>query len=258
MSETSSSQLVKSADRTLRLLEHLAAKQHSLSLHTLHMELGIPKSSLHGLLRTLRERGWVETDNSGKLFRLGARALLVGISYVDADEVVAASREVLDELGEETGETIHLARLDAARPQAEVVYLATRQSKHHLRLYSRIGRRLPAHTTALGKALLAHRSQADLKELLSPPLQALTEHTITDVDALQGDLAATLARGYALDWEENTIGIGCVGCALLAKNPPQHALSISVPLARLDEERVEELARLLQDTVERLQSRLFR
>lgn len=243
--------LVKSADRTLRVLEHLAVADSRKSLHALHLELGIPKSSLHGLLRTLQARGWVETDESGTLFGLGVRALLVGTSYIDSDDIVALTRDVLDRLSAETGETVHLGRLDGG----EVVYLSTRQSVHYLRTFSRVGRRLPAHATALGKSVLAMRPDAELQELLHPPLESLTPHTITDLDALREELAHTRERGHAVDHEENTLGLGCFAMALPTASPPQDAISISVPLVRLGEGRSEELVASLQQAVAELSER---
>lgn len=245
--------LVKSADRALAVLEHLATVHAPQGLAALHQALGIPKSSLHGLLRTLRSRGWIETDATGTLFGLGVRALLVGTSYIDSDRVVAGTRDILDRLAAETGETVHLARLDGA----EVVYLATRQSVHHLRMYSRVGRRLPAHATSLGKSLLAERNERQLAELLPSPLHALTAHTLTDLDELREELDRTRARGYAVDREENTLGIGCFAMALPTAVPAEDAISISVPLARLDDERAARFVQLLQEAIDELDERSF-
>lgn len=245
---------VKSADRTIAVLEHLASRGSGQSLNGLHRELGIPKSSLHGLLGTLRQRGWVEVDGSGTLYRLGVRALLVGTAYIDSDDIVGLTRDTLDRLAEETGETVHLARLDGP----EVVYLATRQSAHNLRMFSRVGRRLPAHATSLGKALLAQLSPDDLAELLPDPLPALTSHTIIDMVALRAELEVTRQRGYARDVEENTLGISCIGFAVPDGAKPRDAISISVPLVRLDEEGSESLVGILQDAIERLRPVLER
>lgn len=243
---------VKSADRALIVLEHLAWAPGPHTLNTLHHALGVPKSSLHGLLRTLREREWVEVDESGTLFRLGVRALLVGTSYIDTDEVVAVASETLDQLAIDTEETVHLGRLDGP----EIVYLATRQSQHSLRLISRVGRRLPAHTTALGKVLLAHRPPAEVDALLPSSLERLTPNSIADHDALRQELNATRARGYAVDREENTLGITCIAFALPGDQPPSDAISISVPLARFTEQRAAEWRDSLQAAVAGVDVRL--
>ena len=174
-------QPVKSAGRALDVLEALADSPGRRSLMELARDLGIPKSSLHGILRTLTQRGWVETDETGTRFRLGLRALQVGAAYLAADDVVGLVSGALDELSRRFGETVHFGRLDGAY----VVYLAKRESVHPLRLYSAIGRRLPAHATALGKALLPQRD--DYEELLTWPLPALTPRTITDRERLRAE-----------------------------------------------------------------------
>lgn len=130
---------VKSAVRTVELLEYFAGRPGMHSLAAVQEAVGYPKSSLYMLLRTLVELGWVETDATGTRYGIGVRALLVGTSYIDGDEVVAAARPTLDRLSDDTTETIHLARLDGTN----VVYLATRQSQHYLRPFTRVGRRLP-------------------------------------------------------------------------------------------------------------------
>lgn len=143
-SETGGGAQVKSAVRTVELLEYFAGRPGMHSLAAVQEAVGYPKSSLYMLLRTLVDLGWVETDATGTRYGIGVRALLVGTSYIDGDEVVALARPTLDRLSDDTTETIHLARLDGTN----VVYLATRQSQHYLRPFTRVGRRLPAHSTS--------------------------------------------------------------------------------------------------------------
>jgi DNA-binding IclR family transcriptional regulator len=235
--ERSSSRSVKSADRTLGILEALAASDNRLSLADLAKELDIPKSSLHALIGTLQDWGWVETDSSGRHFGLGVRALLVGTSYVDSDDIVAATRDALDWLSETVGETVHLGRLDGP----DIVYLAKRESTHPLRLFSAIGRRLPAHATALGKVLLAQRTDAELDRILPEPLPRLSNNTITDRGVLRKELDRTRRRGWARDNQENATGIRCLAVTVGDDKPPLNAISCSVPVARLDSSREREI-----------------
>ncbi|MEV6355120.1 IclR family transcriptional regulator [Streptomyces hydrogenans] len=220
---------VKSAVRTVELLEFFAGRPGMHTLAAVQEAVGYPKSSLYMLLRTLVELGWVETDATGTRYGIGVRALLVGTSYIDGDEVVAASRVTLDRLSDDTTETVHLARLDGT----SVVYLATRQSQHHLRPFTRVGRRLPAHSTALGKALLATHDDEQVRELLPKVLPSVTEHTITDRERLIEELAVVRESGYAVDREENTLGLRCFAVAIPYRTPARDALSCSVPAARL-------------------------
>lgn len=244
-------QPVKSADRTLEILERLAAAPDRCSLGELARDLKIPKSSLHGILRTMAQRGWVETDSSGLRFGLGVRALLVGAAYVDADDAVGRVQSSLDWLSQSFGEAVHLGRLDGA----DVVYLAKRESPHPLRLFSAIGRRLPAHATALGKSLLAERSNREVDQILSWPLRSLTHATITSPDGLHAELDSIRERGYAVDHEENAEGIRCFAVALRTDNPPQDAISFSVPVFRLSEEREQEAVSMLRQARDRVEAR---
>jgi DNA-binding IclR family transcriptional regulator len=220
---------VKSAVRTVELLEFFAGRPGMHSLAAVQEAVGYPKSSLYMLLRTLVELGWIETDATGTRYGIGVRALLVGTSYIDGDEVVAAARPTLDRLADDTGETIHLARLDGT----DVVYLATRQSQHHLRPFSHVGRRLPAHSTSLGKALLATYGDEQLRAMLPERLDALTEHSHTDREKLLVELRRIREQKYAVDHEENTIGLRCFGVAVPYRTPARDAISCSVPVARL-------------------------
>jgi DNA-binding IclR family transcriptional regulator len=233
---------VKSADRTLELLEALADAPRRQSLAELVQALDIPKSSLHGLLRTMVARGWVATDETGTRFGLGLRALRLGASYVDSDDVVLRLQPVLDRLAAAFGETIHLGRLDGP----SVVYLAKRESTHPLRLFSAVGRRLPAHATALGKALLATRDTRAVDALLVDPLARLTARTLTRRRDLHADLALTRRRGYAVDREENAEGIACFAVAI-GPAPAVDAVSVSVPLTRVRSETESRVTAALLD-----------
>lgn len=239
---------VKSAVRTVLLLEHFAARPGLHSLADIQNDLSLPKSSLYMLLRTLVNLGWVETDATGTRYGIGVRALLVGSSYIDGDEVVAAARPTLDRLSDDTTETIHLARMDGT----SVVYLATRQSQHYLRPFTRVGRRLPVHSTALGKALLATHTDDEVRGLLPRRLEAVTEHTITDRARLIDELALVREQGYSVDREENTLGLRCFGVAVPYRTPARDAVSCSVPVARLTQGHEQTIKAALFEARDRL------
>lgn len=220
---------VKSSERTLHVLEHMAAAGQPQTLGELSQALSIPKSSLHAILHTMLGRDWLQTDPSGLRYGLGVRSLLVGSSYVESDDVVSRTSGTLDGLADEIGETVHLGRLDGA----DIVYLAKRESRHPLRLFSAVGRRLPAHATALGKCVLAWQDEP--LATLPPVLSRLTPHTIVDHDELLRDLETVRARGYAIDDEENTPGIRCIAVPIRRRGGVSDAISCSVPLVRLSE-----------------------
>jgi DNA-binding IclR family transcriptional regulator len=234
---------VKSAARTVEILEFLAARQNRpVRLRELSEALSVPRSSLHALLRTLAKHGWVRADSTGTLYGIGIRALLAGTTYLDTDPYLPVVSQFLDELREELDETFHFGRLDGC----DVVYLATRESSQYLRPYSRVGRRLPAYSTSLGKAILADQPADELEHHLPEVLEPLTPHTLTDRESLSAELEATRLRGNATDNEENTIGLRCFAVALHYTEPAIDAISASVPMARLTPEREQEIVAALR------------
>lgn len=236
---------VKSAARTVEVLELLASRQNRPArLREMSEALGVPKSSLYALLRTLTKHGWVRTDATGTLYGIGIRALLAGTSYLDTDPYVRLVQPYLDQVRAELNETVHFGRLDGS----DIVYLATKESGHGLRPYSRVGRRLPAYCTALGKSLLAHREASTLEDHLPDRLEPVTQYTLTDRAALQRDLTDVRARGHALDLQENTLGLQCFGFALRYSDPPTDAISCSVPLARLTPEHEQQIIQAMEET----------
>jgi DNA-binding IclR family transcriptional regulator len=247
MSESTARSGVKSAVRTVELLEYLAARQDKPArIREISEALGMPRSSAHALLRTLMAQGWVRShqtgaDDTGALYGIGIRALLVGTSYLDGDPYLPMIAPFLDDLRTDWDETFHLGRLDGT----DVVYLATRESRQYRRSASRVGRRLPAHATALGKALLAERVGAERSSHLPAELVAITPRTVTCPAALDDALETARIRGYATDDEENTAGLRCFAVALRYTWPAQDAISASVPVSRLTGDREREIVAAL-------------
>ncbi|WP_221352255.1 IclR family transcriptional regulator [Streptomyces beigongshangae] len=243
---------VKSAARTVALLELLAVRgDRPARLDELAEELGVPRSSMYQLLQTLIESGWVRSDTTGSLYGIGIRALLTGTSYLDSDPHVRVVRPYLDEASDALGETIHLARLDGP----DVVYLATRESHEYLRTISRVGRRVPAHAGALGKALLAERPAHELP-LPPDPLPALTANTHTTRTTLLADLAHVRARGYSTDHEETVQGIAGFGFALRYDSLPTDAISCSIPVSRLTPSHETRVIAVMQETRTKIENAL--
>ena len=243
---------VKSAVRTVELLEYLAARRDQPArIREISEALDMPRSSAHALLRTLMSQGWVRSDESGTLYGVGIRALVVGTSYLDGDPYLPMITPFLDDLRQQLDETFHLGQLDGL----DVVYLATRQSGQYRRTASRVGRRLPAHATALGKALLADRFGAERDRHVPDRLTAITSHTTTDRVLLEEQLETARICGYATDDQENTTGVRCFAVALGYMRPAQDAISASVPLTRLTPERertIVEGLRVVGDKVTRV------
>jgi DNA-binding IclR family transcriptional regulator len=245
----SSETRVRAVDRALSVVEALT-DGNSRTLSDLAAELAVPKSTLHGILRTLEGRGWLQSD--GATYRLGVRSLLPGAGYLEADAVVSISSPILDDLVAEFDETIHLARLDAG----DIVYIAKRDSVQPLRLFSSVGRRLPAHATAMGKALLAARTDAEVDALLDYPLRALTPSTIVEREPLRRELDEIRKRGYAIDAGESTVGLTCTAVVINTGPTPQYALSCSAPDVRINRGRHKAILEGLMRARRQIEARL--
>jgi DNA-binding IclR family transcriptional regulator len=234
---------VKSAARTVELLELLASRQNRPArLRELSDALKAPRSSVYALIRTLVERGWVRTDSTGTLYSIGIRALLAGTTYLDTDPYLRIAQPHINDLSAKLDETIHFGRLE----RVDIVYLATKESSRYLRPFSRVGRRLPAYSTAMGKSLLAERLDSSVDAHIPGELTPLTANTVTDRDVLIDDLEHTRQRGYAIDDQENYAGVTCFGFALRYTSPPTDAISCSVPIASLTEDRKHEIIEEMQ------------
>lgn len=223
---------VKSAARALDLLDDIAARGPGTQLQ-LSTRLGIPKSSLHALLRTMTARGWLETDQTGSVYRLGIHSLIVSSAYLDGDPVLARAASVMDEIASATGETVHLGRLDGHH----VVYTAKRESAHPLRMHSAVGRRLPSYSTALGRAILAEQPDAIRNAIIPEHIEPLTTQTTTTKDGLLEIIERAQAVGYAVESEESCLGVRCFAVALPFGRDTVDALSVAVPMSRMDQAR---------------------
>ncbi len=219
---------VKSAARALDLLDEIAAHGPGTQLQ-LSQRLRIPKSSLHALLRTMLDRGWLETDPTGSVYQLGIHSLVVSSAYLDGDPVLARGSVVLDEVAAATEETVHLGRLDGA----DVIYTAKRESVHPLRMHSAVGRRLPAYATSLGRAILSQQPEERRRALVPESIAPITPHTTTDRDAVLAIIDRAAEQGYSVESEESCLGVRCFGVSLPFSRANVDALSVAVPISRL-------------------------
>ena len=240
---------VKSAARALELLDDIAAHGPGTQLQ-LANRLGIPKSSLHALLRTMCARGWLDTDQTGSVYRLGIHTLTVSSAYLDGDPVLSRAAAVMDEIAAATEETVHLGRLEGP----DVIYTAKRESKHPLRMHSAVGRRLPAYATSLGRAMLAEQP-VDVRSALVPHhIDPLTSQATTDRDEVLAIIDTAQRVGYAMESEESCLGVRCFGVALPFSRASIDALSVAVPISRLDQAREDFIIETLLSVKARLSS----
>ncbi len=241
-------------DRALAILQLLAALQQGLGVSEISRVLGEAKSSLHAVLATLEQRGFVIKDSTTKRYQLGPQALVVGAAYGRQTNLLDAFEVVATDLVGRCGETVQLAMLHGRH----ILYVGKHDGTHHVRLAAQIGGQLPAHATALGKALLSGLSDAALEQLLADvTLERLTERTITALPELKRELAAVRAQGFAADHGEVSPELRCVGAPVHdATGAIIAAISVSVPITRIDDQRAAGLAQLVCDAARTIELRL--
>ncbi|MBF6302169.1 IclR family transcriptional regulator [Nocardia amamiensis] len=228
---------VSMIERMTLILDAFDAATPTLTLLGLVERTGLPRSTVHRILDQMIRLRWLAHTSGG--YRLGMRTLELGGLTADHNEIRDAVSPLLHELCQRTGMVGHLAVLDGH----EVVYLDKAGGRLAAMLPTRLGGRMPAHCTALGKAMLACLEPSIAEAAFRSRLPRLTAHTITEPEALHRTLAQIrLRQGVALDRQESLDGIGCVAAPLRVRGTAPAALSLS---GRVDAMSFDKLARVL-------------
>jgi len=231
---------VQSIERAFLLLEMMADAGGTLPLSQLANQSGLPLPTIHRLLRTLVDLGYIRQESS-RQYTLGPRLIRLG----DASSRMLSvwARPYLARLVDELGESTNLAMLDGD----EIVYVAQAQSRHSMRMFTEVGRRVEPHCTAVGKAIMANMPIDEVREILKRSgMQRHTDTTITDPDEFVAQLAWSAEHGYAVDEGEQETGVRCVAVAV-PDVPTRLAISVSGPAGRMTDQLIERTVPLLTD-----------
>lgn len=225
--------------RVMRLLDCFTDDEPALSAAQLSERTGLASSTLHRMLAALTDRGLL-SRTTGHRYTIGSRLWELGeLSPLSLRLRETALPHML-RLYEATRENVHLAVLDAPTPEtATALFVGRVTGQGSIPTLSRMGGRLPLHTTGVGKALLSQRDDEWLTRYLSVPLVRETTHSIADAAELRADLARAHTRGYATTHEEMTLGNVSVAAPLArVEGLPPTALGIVVHIERADERRL--------------------
>jgi DNA-binding IclR family transcriptional regulator len=227
----------KTVGKALALL-NLVADRPGLTLSELSREAELPPPTAHRLLRTLEVHGLLRQDPTNR-YRLGSHCLSLGSRFLEGVDLRSEAHPRLTWLMEVTGETAHVGVPDGV----EVVYVDKVETRHPVRMFSRIGARSPMHSTAMGKAILAFGEPELVQRVIDAGLPRRTPNTITERRRFRTELKRTRERGYAIDDIENEEGIRCVGAPILAEQVhPVGAISVAGPASRITGQRLTEIA----------------
>ncbi|MDQ6815815.1 MAG: IclR family transcriptional regulator [Actinomycetota bacterium] len=205
---------MKSAERLLAILRLLATYARPVPTMTIARECGIPKSSVHHLLNVMRAGHFVTYYEVERAWGLGVSVFEIGSAYLRSAPLQRMGRHLLTELTQRTGETSHLAMLHGT----EVLYIDKEQPVGSpTKLVTEVGVRLPAHLTAVGRAILAECTEAQVRAIYANNVLVLrTGRGPTSIDGLLRDLVEVRARGIAYDVEMVTLGISCLAAPVFS------------------------------------------
>lgn len=229
--------------KVMRLLQAVSDAPSGSTPAELCRATSFPRPTVHRLLRVLLQEGMVTSDGPRARIRLGPRLVSLAYRAWDGSDLRRAAQPHLLALRDETEETVHLA----VPSTGEMVYIDKLESRHAVRMASRIGTRVALHSSSVGKAYLANMAPAESEALIATlVLSSFTAYTVRDHAALSQEIAATRARGYAMDLQENELDICCYGAAIPgAEGSLIGCISISMPRYRFESQAPERFLKAL-------------
>ena len=236
---SSKSGKIQSVDRALIILDILSDSEEGMTLAEIAQEIELPKSTVHGLISTLRDHKYVDQSVKDGRYLMGFRLFELGTKVARSWDIRDAAKPAMRWLSKEFGETVHLGCED----NGEVLYLDKIAADSLISIVSDIGARLPMHCSGIGKALLAHKSESEAKRYISQKgLTPLTGRTITDADRFLEELAKIREQGFAVDDGEIMEGLRCVGAPIFDPDGlVRYAISVSGQVKDIYGKRLERL-----------------
>ena len=230
---------IQSIERALDVIEAAASEQDGQTLTELSAVTQLPKSTAFRIISTLTECGYLSKTPEGK-YKVGYKLIEAVSYYINDLELQTEARPYIAEMSAHLGLSAYLGVLEGDK----VVYIEKRNVSSAAKLYSRLGVRVNAYCSSLGKCLLANYSNAQLDSILADcSFVRFTPHTIPDIEALRRELAKVRKQGWAMDDEEFELGQRCIGAPIYDyKGDIVAAVSASGEKHILTDERIPEVA----------------
>ena len=237
--------IIQSVDRALRILDLFDEYETELKITDISGKMNLHKSTVHSLLKTLQLNGYIEQNLENGKYRLGMKLFERGNLVIRRLDLRTIAKKHLIDLSVKTKNTVHLVILDGK----EGIYIDKVEGTSATVLYSRIGRRIPLHSSAVGKALVANKHQYELQEILKGyEYIQQTERTITSEEAFLAELESVKENGFAIDNEENEPGITCVAVPIWDHSGTVvAAMSMSQNSAKVDQVKLDQTVEILKE-----------
>jgi len=244
---------VQSVDRAIQILKLFSEDRKEMKLTEIANELDLNKSTVYGILSTLKYHGLIDQDEKTQKYRLGLYLMRLGNLVANSIDVINIAHPIIEEVSHRLNETVHLSKLD----RLEIVYLDKVESNQSIRISTAIGTRKPAYCTGMGKVLLAFSDLNEVEKSLPDKLQAFTPNTVIDKKVLLEELRDIKKIGYAIDREESEIGLMCIAAPIFDYNGEvKYALSVSGPTPRITGERLEKIINIAKDAARKISYKL--
>jgi DNA-binding IclR family transcriptional regulator len=225
---------VHSVDKALLIIEFLMRHGEAMTARELALQTGINRTTGHRLLNALIHRGWIEKEPNTASYRISLRHLVLSNLAYQRRDVLSAMRPTLEYLSNLSRETVHVGVLDGF----DLVHVERVDSPERVGVSSKIGTRVLPHLTSLGKAILAASPAGTLDAYLDHLRKMSEPKAPFDSRWLIDEIENTRLRGYSIDDEEDSLGVRCIGSAIMAGNgEPIFAVSITGPSGRFTTER---------------------
>lgn len=223
-----------------------------LDILTEHKEIGITelstklmmsKSTTYRFLQTMKNLGFVSQTDETEKYRLTLKLFELGAKVLEFTNLIELADQAMSIIAKQTNETLHLGTLEGQ----EIIYLHKIDSNYNLRMHSRIGRKNPAYSTAIGKILLSQYNNQQVKNILQyVDFIQHTENTLSNIQQLLKELEQVRQQHYAIDNEEQEQGLKCIAVPIYDRFGKIIAgISMSLPTVRFDQQQLPELLKLL-------------
>lgn len=255
--ETDSPSGTQSLLRGLQLMELLSDYANGCPLARLAEETGMSKSTTHRLLQGLQSAGYVTPAPTYGSYRLTTKCVAVGQKALSSLNVIHVSARHLETLNIDTGETVNFSCMEDGRA---IMINKLDPTRGMVRTRAYIGQPLSLYCSAMGKLYLAHCFRGrigDYWESHRDEIRTLTKNTITELSAMKKEIQEIEKAGYAVDREENELGICCVAAPVFdVMGRVQYAVSVSLTLAKLKQIGEKTLATKVMTAARRISEEL--
>jgi IclR family transcriptional regulator, KDG regulon repressor len=242
--------IIQSVERALRILELFDDREYELSITEISKRMNLHKSTIHSLLKTLQAHCYIKQNKENGKYSLGLKLFERGYYVIENMDLRTNARKYLELLSFQTKNTVHLVLLDGQ----EGVYIDKVEGHGVTVFYSKIGRRVPLHTSAVGKALVAFKDDSEIENILTNyQFTKRTDKTIMNKEEFLSELQSVRNKGFAVDNEENETGIFCLAVPIMDHTDKViAAISMSLSSAKVKDEIIDEYKTLLKETGEQI------